>query len=357
VVHGHYDLFSHQETRVSFPELYLSKPGISHPKRRFSNAEIIGRVRAQYRGPEAEWSTLQSAIEHIFGLCKSEYRYLEDDDNARVAHYSAEAARQCLEINGASIDEVDLLISGGIARQYFEPATAMEVAELLGVKRTHALDVTAACVGHMEALGAAAGYLATHPRYRTALVCTSELVGNFLSYDIQTVKDLYMKSAGLTVGNGAACFLLRRLPWPGGGIRIMGIETYSAPKHWHLCQAPIDGTFVSSSVELMRLGKLLPPWMREVLTQIGWKAEEVDHFVLHQPSEVIVRKMIEDFGGDPKRGVYSHTEYGNTASASPAMALYQMLGERDVKVGDKFIIGSAAAGFSAVAVLGEWSRG
>src|SRR5690606_5922844 len=97
-------------------------------------------------------------------------------------------------------------------------ATAMEIAELLGVKRTHALDVTAACVGHIEALGAAAGYLALHPRYRTALVCTSELVGNYLSYDIQSVKELYVKSAGLTVGNGAACFLLRRTPWVGGGL-------------------------------------------------------------------------------------------------------------------------------------------
>jgi 3-oxoacyl-[acyl-carrier-protein] synthase III len=340
---------------VSFPELYLSKPGISHPSKRVTNAEIIARVRAEYRGSEAEWPTIRSAIEHVYGLSKTEFRYLEEDGNARVAEYSAEAARRCLELNGASLDEVDVIVSGGIARQYFEPATAMEVAAILGVKRTHAFDVAAACVGHLEALQAAAGYLMLHPRYRTALVCTSELFGHFLSYDIQTVKDLYMKSAGLTVGNGAACFLLRRTPWPGGGIRLRSFETYTAPKHWSLCQAPIDGTFVSSSVELMRLGKLIPPWLREVLANIGWAPRDVDHFVFHQPNEVMVRKIIEDTGADPDKGVYSHPIYGNTASASVGMAFHHLLSQRTVRSGDKFIVGSAAAGFSVVAALGEWT--
>lgn len=340
---------------MSFPELYLSKPGISHPSKRVTNAEIIERVRAEYRGPEAEWPSIRSAIEHIYGLSKTEFRYLEEDENARVAQYSAEAARRCLEINGASLDDVDVVVSGGIARQYFEPATAMEVAALLGIKRTHAFDVAAACVGHLEALQAAAGYLMLHPRYRTALVCTSELFGHFLSYDIQTVKDLYMKSAGLTVGNGAACFLLRKTPWPNGGIRLRSFETYTAPKHWNLCQAPIDGTFVSSSVELMRLGKLIPPWLREILAAVGWTPQDVDHFVFHQPNEVMVRKIIEDTGADPSKGVYSHPIYGNTASASVGMAFDHLLKERVVRPGDKFIVGSAAAGFSVVAALGEWT--
>ena len=111
-----------------------------------------------------------------------------------------------------SLDEVDLVIGGGIARQYFEPSTAMEVAAKLGLKRTHAFDVTAACVGHLEAIQAAAGYLTLHDNYRTALMFTSELSGPFLSYEIQTVRDLQMKTAGLTIGNAAACVLLRRSP-------------------------------------------------------------------------------------------------------------------------------------------------
>lgn len=337
------------------PELYLSKPGVSFPSTRVDNAEILRRVRERYRGSEGEWSTLESAIEHVFGLCKTKQRFLEGDDTARVADQAVAAARHCLEQNRALLDEVDLVICGGIARQYFEPATAMEVAAKLGLERTHAFDVTAACVGHLEALQTAAGYLQLHDEYRTALVCTSELTGRFLDYDIQSVRDLYSKSAGLTIGNAGACWLLRSKPWPGGCIRLLGIHTHTVPGHWQLCQVPIDGTFVSSSVELMRLGKLIPPLLKKNLDAVGWKPEDVDHFVLHQPSEIMVRKIIEDIGADPEKGVYSHSLYGNTASASVGVTFDLLLNERVLKPGDKIVLGSAAAGFSVVVATGLWT--
>lgn len=339
---------------MTLPPLYLSKPGVAFPATRFDNAEIIRRVRERYKGPEAEWPTLESAIEHVFGLCKTRYRYL-DNGEGRVADYAVSAAQRCLEVNRSSLDGVDLLVSGSIARQYFEPATAMEVAAKLGLRRTHAFDVTAACVGHLEAIQTAAAYLSLHDHYRSALVCTSELSGDFLSYDIQTVRDLYVKTAGLTVGNAAACMLLGKAPWPDGSIRLLSIQTFAAPDHWHLCQVPIDGTLISSSVELMRLGKLIPPLLKDHLAAVGWAPAEVDHFVFHQPSEIMVRKIIEDIGADPERGVYSHSLYGNTASASVGVTFDLLLQQRELKPGDKIVLGSAAAGFAVVMATGEWT--
>ena len=60
--------------------------------------------------------------------------------------------------------EIDLLIYGGIAREAFEPATAAEVAGRLGARPLHALDVTCACAGLVEALHVVAGYFALHRR-------------------------------------------------------------------------------------------------------------------------------------------------------------------------------------------------
>ena len=341
---------------MSLPELYLSKPGVSFPAPRVDNAEILRRVRENFTGKEKDWPTISSGIEHLFGMCNTQYRYLESDESARVADYAVSAARHCFEANEASLDEVDLVICGGIARQYFEPATAMEVAAKLGLKRTHAFDVTAACVGHLEAIQTASAYLHMHAKYRTALICTSELSSHFLNYDIRTVKDLRTLSAGLTIGNAAACFLLRKTPWPGGGIRLRNISTYTAPAHWELCQVPIEGTFVSSSVELMRLGKLIPPLLKDQIAATGWSPAEVDHYVFHQPSEVMVRKIIEDTGGDPEHGVYSHHLYGNTASASVGVTYNLLLKERGIKPGAKLVLGSAAAGFSVVIATGEWTQ-
>ena len=70
----------------------------------------------------------------------------------------------------------------------------------------------------------------------------------------------------------------------------------------------------------------------------------------------MVRKIIEDVGADPERGVYTHALYGNTASAAVGVTLHHLLGKREVKNGDKMFMGSAAAGFSAVRVAGTWVK-
>jgi 3-oxoacyl-[acyl-carrier-protein] synthase III len=340
---------------VTLPELYISKPGVSFPGTPVDNTETIRRVREQFKGTEKQFATVAAAIDKVFSLCKTRERYLEADKTGRVADYAVAAAKRCMEMNGVTSDQVDLVIFGGIARQYFEPATAMEVAAKLGIKRTHAFDVTAACVGHLEALQAAAAYMILHPEYRTALICTSELSRHYLSYDIQTVRDLHMKSAGLTVGNAAACVLLRSTPFPGGCLRLIAVDTITVPDHWHLCQVPIDGTLFSSSVELMRLGKLIPPWIHERLAVLGLKPGDIDHYVFHQPSEIMVRKLLEDTGVDPEKGVYTHAIYGNTASASVGVTYRHLLETKTVRPGDKVVLGSAASGLSIVMATGEWT--
>jgi 3-oxoacyl-[acyl-carrier-protein] synthase III len=169
------------------------------------------------------------------------------------------------------------------------------------------------------------------------------------------VKDMRMKGAGLTIGNGAACLMLTREPLAGGGLRLLATDTYTDPSHWELCQVPIGGKFSSSSVELMRLGKLIPPVTKRNLDGLGLSPDDIQHYVFHQPSEIMVRKIIQDIGADPARGVYTHHLYGNTASASVAITFDHLLKDREVKDRDKIVLGSAAAGFSAVMVTGEWT--
>ena len=81
---------------MSLPELHLSKPGVTFPATRVDNAEILGRVRKNYRGAEDEWPAIESAIQRVFAMCKTNVRYLEPSKEARVADYAVEAAKECL---------------------------------------------------------------------------------------------------------------------------------------------------------------------------------------------------------------------------------------------------------------------
>ena len=53
---------------MSLPELHISRPGVAFPDTRVDNAEILRRVREQFRGTDEAWRTVESGIEHFFGL-------------------------------------------------------------------------------------------------------------------------------------------------------------------------------------------------------------------------------------------------------------------------------------------------
>jgi 3-oxoacyl-[acyl-carrier-protein] synthase III len=250
---------------------------------------------------------------------------------------------------------VDLVIYGGIAREYFEPATAMEVAAKVGVAEpVHAFDVTSACVGLLEAVQIGCAYLAMNERLRTVLVASGELTRQFLSYDVQSPDELVTKVAGLTIGNAAAAWLLRRTPFSGGSVRLLTTNNFSLVSHWGLCQAPIGGTFTSFSHELFKLNVHVPGEIVRVLDRLGWKVADVDHFVCHQPSDHMVSKVLADMGADPEKAVRVHHLYGNTASTTVPVAMHELLKTRPVRSGDKMVLTAAAAGFSMVTAVGEW---
>ncbi len=337
-----------------FPTVYLSKPAVVLPPLRVDNDQLLRRIRESFRGPERDLRLVEIVVARTFEQCGSQYRYLEPDPNVRVADYAARAARSCLEANGVSAKDLKLLINGSIAREYFEPSTAMEIAANLGIETIHAFDLTSACAGQLEAIHAACAYLHLYGELDLALVCSAELTRQFLSHEINSVEELVPKVAGLTIGNAAAAWLVGRQPFRGGCLRLLAMSNYSLPQNWHLCSAPIDGTFTSISGELFKLNVHVAPELRRVMDRLGWTPADVDHFVFHQPSEKMVKKVVEDLGADPTKAVYSHHLFGNTSSTTVALAMNQLLLERELQPGQKLLLSTAASGFTMVTAAAEW---
>jgi 3-oxoacyl-[acyl-carrier-protein] synthase-3 len=318
------------------------------------NEEVVRRVRDHYRGPPDQWSMVEESVRYVFARCNTHVRYFEQDPTVRVGEFASRAAAACLEGNEMLADEIDLVIYGGIARNYFEPATAMEVAARVGIEACHAFDLTSACVGLLESVHVASAYLNMYPELRTALVCSAELTQQFISFDIQCPSDLLRKAAGLTIGNAAAAFLVRREPFADGSLQLRALMNLSIPKHYDLCKAPIDGPFDSLSTELMRLNVHAPPELRKLFDRVGWKPQEVDHFVFHQPGDAVILETSASMGLDARKVVLTHSLYANTATTTVPLALDHLLRERRVLGNDKIVFSSAAAGFTMVSGAGVW---
>ena len=281
-------------------------------------------------------------------------RYLDEDPTLSPGEFASRAASACLEENGVAATDIDLLVYGGIARDAFEPATAAEVAGRLGAKPLHAMDVTCACAGLIEALHVATGYFAIHDEIQTALICAGELTRDRISYDMQSLEDVAVGVAGLTLGNAAAAFLVSREPLPRGSARLVGLMHKTLSEHYALCRAPVDGHFTSKSKELFALAVHAPPEIRRLLADAGWSPEDVDHYAFHQPSEAVLERVFTELGARPQACVHTHSLFGNTASTSWAVALDYRLRSGTVHAGDKIVVASAAAGFTIVGAAAVW---
>ena len=339
---------------MMLPRLYLSRPATVIPDAAVDNDAVLSRVRESFRGPASEWDPIEQSIRYVFDRCNTKMRYLDEDPALSPGEFASRAAAACLQENGVAANDIDLLIYGGIARDAFEPATAAEVAGRLGAKPLHAMDVTCACAGLIEALHVATGYFAIHDEMQTALICAGELTRDRISYDMGSLEDVALGVAGLTLGNAAAAFLVSREPLPPGSARLVGLRHTTLSEHYALCRAPVDGRFTSHSKELFALGVHVPPEIRRLLADAGWSPEDVDHYAFHQPSERALERVLAELGARPQACVHTHSLFGNTASTSWAVALDYRLRNGTVGAGDKIVIASAAAGFTIVSAAAVW---
>jgi len=339
---------------MSLPTLYFSRPATVLPDNPLDNDEVLGLVREQFTGPSAEWDGVEQTIRYVFDRCNTKTRYLDESTTLSPGEFAARAATACLEQNGVAATDLDLIVYGGIARDNFEPATAAEVAGRLGARPLHATDVTCACAGLIEAMHTVAGYFALHPEMKTALICAGELTRDRITYDMGSLQDVAVFAAGLTLGNAAAALLVSREPLAGGSARLEGIFHKTLCEHYGLCKTPVDGHFTSKSKELFALSVHVPPAIRDMLDELGWSSEEIDHYAFHQPSEAVLERVFTELRARPQACIHTHSLYGNTASTAWALALEYRLQHGTVEPGDKIVMASAAAGFTIVGAAAVW---
>ncbi len=339
---------------MTLPTLYFSRPATVLPETAMDNDDVLALVRKEFSGPAEEWNGVEQTIRYVFDRCNTKTRYLDQSTTLMPAEFASQAAQACLEENGVAAEDLDLVVYGGIARGNFEPATAAEIAGILGVGSVHAADVTCACAGLIEALHTVAGYFALHPEMKTALICSGELTRGRIAYDMRGLQDVALFAAGLTLGNAAVALLVSREQFAGGSARLEGVFHKTLSEHYDLCKTPIDGHFTSKSKELFALSVHAAPLIKEMCDGLGWSTEEVEHYAFHQPSEAVLERVFTELGARPQACVHTHSLYGNTASTAWALALDYRLRHGTVEPGDRIVMASAAAGFTIVGAAAVW---
>ncbi|HMJ75034.1 MAG TPA: beta-ketoacyl-ACP synthase III [Iamia sp.] len=269
-----------------------------------------------------------------------------------TAALAARAGAAALARAGRRPDEVDLLVVATTTPDRSCPATAADVAGLLG-SRAAACDVNAACAGFVTALHLALPAVATGTS-RVALVIGSERMTSLV--------DPTDRSTAVLFGDGAGALVLETPPsetserdaaaGPGMITSVLDGDAALVP---HL-EVPPGGRWLHmDGPEVFRAAtRGLADSGAEALRRAGATIDDVAWYVPHQANRRIIDAVAGRLGLDPERVVLTLDRHGNTSAASVPLALAEAADDGRLEAGDLILASAVGAGMTWGSILLRW---
>jgi len=340
--------------------VHITGVGAEVPPRVVTSEEVEERAGIARFGFPSGW------LERVTGV--RERRWAEP--HVTPSDLAATAGRTALAAAGLGPDDVDLVLFGGITRDFIEPATANAVADKLGAHRARVFDLTNACNGFVDGLDVAESFIRTG-KARRVLVTTGERASISIAFGARTMEEFLRTVAGLVVGDGGGAAVVEASDDPERGLRER--EYCSAPRHWGLaiggrfrptteacevCGSVVDLRFLCDGRRLYEVGfELMPPTMNAVMERTGWSFGDLDLVLCHEASKRFVEQGVEQMGerphGTPK--LWSTVErFGNTSTVSLPLQLSEAHAAGALVPGAKILALAGSSGVSMAALTMVW---
>ncbi len=243
-------------------------------------------------------------------------RVAAPDENATVL--AEAAARQLLE--RVDPDSVEGLIHVTQSPESTLPTTACLLQERLGLPGTLlAFDLIQGCSGFVYGLSVATSLIANAHPARIMLICTDQYT-RYISRHDRTSRPIF--------GDGAAACIVER-QGPGTiGPFVFRTEGAGAP---HLTLTPNVGVsdvpgqvlFMDGPKVLAFTLRAVPKAVEELLGRADLTLDDIDLFVFHQASAVVLDRLRDELGVAPEKWFQQLDGVGNTVSATIPIALRQ----------------------------------
>ena len=152
--------------------------------------------------------------------------------------------------------------------------------------------------------------------------------------------------ATLTLGSGAAAMVMARAELAPGAPRYRGGVTRAATEWNKLCRGNLDGMVTDTRQLLIEGVKLAQKTFQVARQKLGWVAEELDEFVVHQVSKVHTAAFTKAMGIDPKKVLTIFGEHGNIGPASVPIVLSKLREMGRLKKGDRVALLGIGSGLN-----------
>ena len=351
---------------MKYTKVYVDAIGYEIPPVVISSDEIETRLSDLYETLHLQRGQLES----LTGIAERRWW----DPGFRLSDGAVAAARRALELSKVGASEIDVLIYGGVCREYFEPATACRVASELGVdEETEVFDVSNACLGVLNGMIEVANRIELG-QIRAGLVVSCETAREINEIMIERMREnpsmeFFTKSlATLTGGSGAVAILLtdgsfsaeRRRRLLGGAIR-------TAPEFNELCRwgieaiKPLLGTSqfrqftVTDSAAVLShgVGLGMKTW-HAFLEKLGWIKSQIDKVICHQVGASHQRMILQTLGISEDKDFSTFPYLGNIGTVSLPLTAALAEDRGFLRPGDRVAFLGIGSGLNCLMLGLEW---
>ncbi len=275
------------------------------------------------------------------------------DEGMQASDAATLAAVKALADAGIDPNKVGLLVNTSVSRDYLEPSTASIVSGNLGLSDLcQNFDVANACLAFLNGMDIASRMI-ERGEIDYALVVDGETAD--LAYEktverllrVETTEEEFKNElATLTLGSGAAAMVLARAELVPGAPRYKGGVTRAATEWNKLCRGNLDRMVTDTRMLLIEGLKLAQKTWAAAKIALGWVAEEMDEFVIHQVSQVHTAAFVKAFGINPTKVLTIFNEHGNIGPASVPIVLSKLREMGRLKKGSRIALLGIGSGLN-----------
>ena len=248
-----------------------------------------------------------------------------------MADGALRAARKALVRSAARVDDIGMLIYGGVCRDNLEPATACAVADGLGVKpAAHIYDISNACLAVINGIMQVANAIELG-QIRAGMVVSCESARQIVDLTIermlaQPTMDVFRHCiATLTGGSGAIAVVVCDQSLAPRGHRIIGGAVRNRTQ-WHkLCRwGPDTGMPATAPMQMdtdavgvmehgVELG--VETW-EAFLEEMHWQTDHIDRTICHQVGAPHRDFVLQKIGMPREKDFVTYEFLGNIGTVS-----------------------------------------
>ncbi len=294
-------------------------------------------------------------IEKIYAKTGVSRRYIAAAEQT-AADLCVEAAQKLFESGQVSRSQIDTLLFCTQSPDYVLPTTACIIQDRLKLStRTAAFDFNLGCSGFVYGLAIAGAMVDSHLSENALLLC-GETYTKYIDVHDRTCRPIFSDAGSATLiqrseqpmigpfelgtdGSGHCNLMV-----PNSGARFSAEGSQNGGR-----RLKMDGPSV-----FMFTRSAVPETVRSLLAVAGMTLEEVDLFVFHQASKLVLDDLTKNLKLPVEKVVQDLETIGNTVSATIPIALRRAADAGRLTPGQRVLLVGFGVGYSWGSCLVRW---